>query len=47
MCEDMKLHSFTVSVDFEITCYSEEEAREFCLDGIPNIIHVEDNGAIE
>ncbi|MBR1611885.1 MAG: hypothetical protein IJ672_10490 [Methanobrevibacter sp.] len=44
---DNKLHSFTVSVDYEITCYSEEEAIEFFGDGEPMIVHVEDNGAIE
>lgn len=29
MEEEMKLHSFIVSVDYEIACYTEEEAESF------------------
>lgn len=45
--EEVKLHSFTVSVDYEIVCYSEEEAMEYFQSGVENIVHVEDNGEIE
>lgn len=45
--EEMKLHSFTVSVEYEITCYTEEEALACFSSGSENIIHVEDNGEIE
>ena len=48
MCEEeMKLHCFTVSVDYEITCYTEEEALACFSSGSENIVHVEDNGEIE
>lgn len=47
MEEEMKLHSFTVSVDYEITCYTEEEAESFFESGSPIVVHVEDNGPIE
>ena len=48
MCEEeMKLHSFTVSVDYEIVCYTVEEALACFSSGSENIVHVEDNGEIE
>lgn len=48
MCEEeMKLHSFTVSVEYEITCYTEEEALEYFSSGSESIVHIEDNGEIE
>lgn len=48
MEEEMKLHSFTVVVEFEVTCYTEEEAEEYVMDGSPvSILDIQDNGPIE
>lgn len=44
--EDIELHSFTVSVDYEIVCCTEEEAAEFYESGTAYIVHIEDNGEI-
>ena len=47
MCEEeMKLHSFTVSVEYEIVCFTEQEAIAYFSSGSENIVHVEDNGEI-
>lgn len=45
--QEMKLHEFIVSVDYSICCYTEEEAKEYYASGVPNIVHVEDEGEIE
>ena len=48
MCEEeMKLHSFVVSVEYEVTCYTEDEALSFYAEGQGNIVDVCDMGAIE
>lgn len=47
MEDELKLHSFTVSVDYEITCFTEEEAESFFENGSPTIVYIEDNGPIE
>lgn len=47
MNNEVKLHSFTVSVDYTIECYSDEEALAFFDTAEPIIVHVEDNGPIE
>lgn len=47
MCEEeMKLHSFTVSVEYEIVCFTEQEAIACFSSGSENIVRVEDNGEI-
>lgn len=47
MEEEMKLHSFIVSVDYEISCYTEEEAESMYSSGCPVVVHIEDLGPIE
>lgn len=48
MEEEMKLHSFTVVAEFEITCYTEDEAEEWFTDGsIISVLDIQDNGPIE
>lgn len=47
MEEEIELHSYTVSAEFEITACSEEEAEEFFMDGsLISVVHIEDNGPI-
>lgn len=41
-----ELHSYIVCVEYEISCFSEEEAEMFYQDGNPVIVHIEDNGPI-
>ena len=45
--EKEKLHSYTVSVDYEICCFSEEEAESEYINGDGTVVHIHDNGEIE